>query len=292
MQIIGLGHLLFAAGMIGLGVLGLIYGDFAPPWQRVPDGIPWREGLAYASAAVMLVSGIGLFLKRAAPLASRVLLVYVLLWFLLLQIPPLALDPLAAGAWGSLAEVGQMLAGGSVLFAVLGAPRGGLEVAVREKTISIARIIFGCALPFNGLVHFAYAEGSARYWVPAWLPWHLGWVYLSGAGFIAAGIGILFGIYPRLAAAMVVGQMAGFTLLDWLPNVLGSRYAPPLLSDPSSVTTRFAWTGLFISWSITAGAWVVADSYRGTPWLAASGAYRRASEYIGLTSSSRSSAPS
>jgi hypothetical protein len=67
---------------------------------------------------------------------------------------------------------------------------------------------------------------------------------------------------------------AAFTLLDWALNAVGSQYAPALLPDPTSVTTRWAWTGLFISWSITAGAWVVADAYRGVRWLAISSPWK------------------
>ncbi len=36
----------FAAGLIGLGVLALIYGDFALVWQPVPAGLPGRTALA------------------------------------------------------------------------------------------------------------------------------------------------------------------------------------------------------------------------------------------------------
>jgi hypothetical protein len=37
---------LFAIGMIGLGILVLVYGDFAMGWQPVPAGIPGRMALA------------------------------------------------------------------------------------------------------------------------------------------------------------------------------------------------------------------------------------------------------
>jgi uncharacterized membrane protein len=254
-QPLGLGRWLFAAGMIGLGVLGLIYDDFALVWQRVPTWVPWREGLAYACGAAMLASGIGLLWTRTARLASEILLVYLLLWFLL-KVPRVAIEPSVADAWGQFGENAVLLAGGLVLF----------------NSIRFARIIFGIALPLCGLTHFAYADVAANF-VPPWLPWHLGWVYLTGFGFVAAGAGVLFGIYTRLAAMTVAGMMGVFTLLVWLPSVVGSSYGPALSPDPSSASARFAWTGFLISWSITAAAWVVADSYREVPWLAASRAW-------------------
>jgi hypothetical protein len=47
----------FAIAMIGLGVLALVYGDFAMVWQPVPAGLPGRTMLAYASGVVMLLGG-------------------------------------------------------------------------------------------------------------------------------------------------------------------------------------------------------------------------------------------
>jgi hypothetical protein len=41
----------FAVGMIGLGILALVYGDFAMVWQPVPDWVPGRMALAYASGS-------------------------------------------------------------------------------------------------------------------------------------------------------------------------------------------------------------------------------------------------
>lgn len=48
------GSAIFALATCGLGVLGLVYGDFALQWQPVPDWLPWRHGVAYVSAALLL----------------------------------------------------------------------------------------------------------------------------------------------------------------------------------------------------------------------------------------------
>jgi hypothetical protein len=45
---------LFAVGMIGLGIVAFVYGDFAMVWQPVAAWLPGRTALAYASGAIML----------------------------------------------------------------------------------------------------------------------------------------------------------------------------------------------------------------------------------------------
>ncbi len=67
---------LFAAGMIGLGVLGLICGDFAMVWQPVAAWVPGRMALAYCAGVVMVLGGAGLLFQTTVRWAVRVLFVY------------------------------------------------------------------------------------------------------------------------------------------------------------------------------------------------------------------------
>lgn len=221
--------------MIGLGIFGLINGDFAEVWQFVPASVPGRQIMAYASAAIMLVCGIGLLSKRTDALAARVLFWYLALLVLLLKVPVVVKHPLVEVAWQSMSEIVVVFTGGWVLFAANG------------RAVRSAQLVFGAALIPLGLAHFVYLNMTAPL-VPAWLPYHTGWAYFTGAAQIAAGLGVLLGIYARLAAALEAAMLTAFTVLVWIPAILA---AP---------TSRPSWSELTISWAVSAGAWVVAAS--------------------------------
>jgi uncharacterized membrane protein len=239
---------LFAIGMIGLGILALIYGDFALVWQPVANWVPGRAGLAYGSGLLMLCGGIGLLFRTTAALSARVLFPYLIVW-LLLKVPAVVVAPQMEAVWLGVGELAVLLAGGWVLFIKLAGIREGssLRFATGENGIRMAGILFAASLIPIGLSHIVYTKETAAL-VPAWLPSRVSWAYLTGIGQIACGIGVLFSVARRVAAITEAAMLSLFTLLVWGPAILA---AP---------TKRLPWTAFFISWSIASGAWMVASN--------------------------------
>jgi uncharacterized membrane protein len=253
----------FAAALLGLGILGLIYGNSSETWESIPRSLAGRALVIDLCSLIALATGIGLLRRSSAGLASRVLLPFLLLWLVLLKLPPLLSAPRVMVGWESFAETATLAAGGWCLFAARARPWGRhLGFALGESGIRIARLLLIAALPMMGLSHFAYHDLTASL-VPRWLGFPLGWTYLTGAASLAAAAGMLFAVLPRLAAGLEAAMLWIFTLLVWVPRVASSPHE------------QGNWSELLISAAIAGGAWLVAETYRGVAWLASGKAARR-----------------
>ncbi len=250
MRLISLARVALAVGFAILGVLSLRYRDFALNWQPVPDGVPLRMVLACASGALLVAGGIGLLVPRFARRAAVVMTLFVGSWLVLLQVPRVVAQPGQAYIWLGFAENLLLVTGAWVLCLELAGTGGPAKrsLLLGDGALRAARLLYGVALPLIGLSHFVYADATAAM-VPAWLPERRAFAYLTGIGHIAAGLGILFGMVPRLAATLEAAMISAFVLLLHLPGVVA---AP---------ADRLQWTMLGIALAYSGAAWSVAASY-------------------------------
>lgn len=252
MRIASAGHAVFAATMIALGIAGLIHGDFTPIWQGVPKDFPARPELAYLCAFVGLATGLGLLWRRTAATAARVLFVCLLLWLLLFKLRFITAHPMVEGSYQSCGENAVIVAGAWILYAwfASGKDRRQFDFAIGERGVRMARALYGLAVIAFGLSHFVYLGLTAPL-VPGWLPAHTFWAYFTGCTYLIAGAAVIVNVHARLAAALSAVQMGLFTLLVWAPIVAAGHANAGQMAE------------FVVSWTLTAGAWVVADSWHG-----------------------------
>ncbi len=222
----------YAVTMMAIGTMGLVTAGFAPIWRPVPASLPARQVLAYACAIVVLLCGIGVLWSRTTKPAATTLFAWLLAWLVLFRLSRLFVAPTSQETWSGIAEMGTVVAGAMVLV----------------KGARPARIMYGVASIIFGLAHFRYLGATASL-VPAWIPLHMAWAVFTGCAFIGAGLAILAGVQAALAAALSALQLGLFTLLVWVPFVIRGPSADE-------------WSEFVVSWAVTAGAWMVADSYR------------------------------
>ncbi|MFZ0267430.1 DoxX family membrane protein [Caulobacter sp.] len=229
----------YGLGATALGIIGLVFGDFALQWQPVPKGLPEHHALALASAMVMVMLALGVLWSRTARPASASLAVVYLGW-VALHGPETAEAPASVASWLGVAETLSLAAGGLALFAMSTAPPS-------DRLRLAARLVYGlCPLVF-GLSHFAYADFTAKM-VPGWIPYPLFWAYATGVGHLAAGLAILFGVSPRLAATLLTAMMGCFVVMLHIPRVMAA---------PGS---HLEWTMTAVALSLTGAAWAMRQS--------------------------------
>jgi uncharacterized membrane protein YphA (DoxX/SURF4 family) len=238
-----LGSRVYGLGAVALGLVGLVWGDFASVWQPVQAGVPHREALAYITAACLLSAGVAIQWRRSAP-PGLLLLAILYFIFALLWLPRVVGYPQIFATWGGFLEEMALVAAAAVAYASL-LPR---DSARAVRTAQVGRLTFGvCALAF-GLNHFfAIPETAAM--VPEWIPpGQRFWAVATGVAHLLAGVAILSGVMDVLGSRLLTVMLATFGALVW---------APALFARPRE---HMVWAGNAINLALIGAAWVVADS--------------------------------
>lgn len=212
--------------LLGLAALNLAYRDGLLQWQPLTLVPEMRAPIGIASGGILLVAGLLVLSGIRRSIGLRLASFWIGLWVLALHLP----------VW---------IATGGGIPGLLGvAECSGMAIGLTAATVSNHRYLrllsagLGTCMLVYGLSHFAYAKFTAQM-VPAWLPARLALAYLTGTIHVAAGVLLVVGAAPIIAAAIEAAMMLSFVLLVHLPGVA------------SAPTSRLQWTMLFIALLLT-----------------------------------------
>ncbi len=240
MQTVSLGRVTYGLSAVFLGIIGLVWRDFAGVWQPIDNlGVDFnRTVVASIYAFAFLISGIATLIPRTARFGLPVLAVLHLL-AALGWIPRV----MAQGAFTGFFEMFSLTVAAVVAYARVGK----LSYDSAARLLYVGRIAFAICLLSFGLSHFIWSAETTRM-VPAWLPGgQLFWAYATGAFYVLAGIALIIQRHALLAARLVTVMMFAIGLLVWVPM---------LIDKP----IHFMWAGNAITFALATAAWVVADS--------------------------------
>lgn len=221
----------FAASLAGCGAAGLVFRNVLV-YETFPTATPTHTVLSILMGLVLIGAGVGL-VTRFRAMASYAALSVLMLWVVIVNGPPIVTAPANEDSW---LELGMATMIGVAAWLLTGTRR-----------LRTARTIFGLALIPVGLSHFFFWQVTLGL-VPPWMPARAFWVALVGVAHMAAGFGVLLGIFPRLAAMLEAGQLMVFAFLVWLPLVIATP------------AKQFNWTEMLGTLLIGASAWVMADA--------------------------------
>jgi uncharacterized membrane protein YphA (DoxX/SURF4 family) len=116
----------------------------------------------------------------------------------------------------------------------------------------LGRSLFAISMVVFGAQHFMYA-GFIAALIPAWIPLHLFWAYLTGTGMIAAGFCIATGILASLASMSM-----GLMFLLWFLLL----HAPRVAASPRNGDE---WTSALVALAVSGGSFLLASTFSRRP---------------------------
>jgi uncharacterized membrane protein len=254
-----LGRIFLAVSIAALGVEHLVWGLLGDPnsplarnltFTPIIPFMPLLPGLVYLAGLVMLAAGLCIIIDKRARLASICFAIFFLLCVVLLDLPRSLAAPLDISVRTVFFETLALSASALMLAGLLPAKPANVfeDNTVVNGLIKLGPILFAASSVVFGIDHFLILKFIASL-VPAWLPGALFWAYLTGAGFVAAGVCIAIKWLDYWAAFWL-----GLMFLLWFVVL----HAPRVLSS-KGFHSPDEWSSALIALGMCGGSWICAS---------------------------------
>ena len=206
---------LLALSTLAYGVTGFLQGDFLTYWQPFPDDLPFRKSLALVSAALLCLSGTGLFFERTRRASAALLIILFCIYALSYSPRVLAAPTRIGGVWLGIAEQLAVVIGAMTLLL-----RRDDSSSELNRWDRYAEIGFGaCSITF-GIAHFESLKATMEM-VPAFIPGGaMFWAISTGLVHIGVGLALITARWSVPATRVGAAMYALFVLLVWLPGAV------------------------------------------------------------------------
>lgn len=237
------GQVIFATGIIALGVLQFFAKDFIvgrPPVAQWASNIPGKQAWAFVSGILLIIGGILILLKRYAARAAFVIGILIFVFsFLCRQLPGLFTVKTAQDViWQINAYKTLALCGGAFIIA------GSFHEHSNRTQLTLNCILLALFFIISGFAHFKFDHFIIDSFMPAYIPFHAFWTYFCGIALIAGGVGLLIKQTRKWAAALT-----GLMILLWffLLHIPRASYAPHDYLEWMGVFESFTFSGILFT---------------------------------------------
>jgi putative oxidoreductase len=94
-----------------------------------------------------------------------------------------------------------------------------------QSIYRVGIVLYALVIGFFGVNHFLNGTGFQNT-IPSFIPYHIFWVYVTGAALIAAAISFFTGKYTKLAGIFLFAYLIIIVLTIHLPAVIRSEGSP------------------------------------------------------------------
>ena len=238
------GRIIFAIGIIALGILCFIEKDFIagrPPVTTWFANVPGKLAWAYISGSLLIIAGLAIITDIKAGFASLLIGAMILICSFVLRHLYEMTDWL--NAYKALALSGASFITASSFLKRKGSGNG--NFLMNYKLVFAGCIFFSFFFIICGLSHFKFSA-FVKDFIPAYIPFHSFWTYFCGACLLAGGMGFLIPETRKWAALL-----SGIMILGWFLLL----HLPRFLADPNNVSDRM---GLCESFTLAGSLFVLA----------------------------------